>query len=547
MLDINNKGYTRKYVVGGSGVFTDINNMYNQAKSSDLFRALSGYTRKYVVGGSGLFTPFLSMLNKQVLSNAFNASRNFASRAAATDLGKTAVDAAKSAGKELATSAISTAKEIVINKGKKLIENVNKSSKLTPENKQELKNLINTLDNKLNEAVPDIREIRIFIESSDSFYHPHNSYLEIEGRLVKADGTAYADGDAIALANNGIMHLFERIEYRFFDQPVEIVSFPGIATTMLGLLKYPNDFQQSKALSQMWYKDNIAAADLVNNIGFSARQQYIIKKPTTKGKFEVSIPLSHIFGFCEDYDKVFYGLKHELFLLRQSDNNAIFRAAGVAAGKVDITRISLMMKRATPSLIKENELGNIILNKEILDVGFRSRYCSKTNVPQNTSFEWDLGTKTTEKPRYILVGFQTNRNENQEQNASIFDHCDLRNMWVNVNNEERYPATNYNLSFPNMKISRAYKNASNFAGDYYNMPDLISLCGITPSDYRDLYPIMYFNVSKQSEKMKNNNANIKIQAEFNTPVPAGTLIYALIISDRIGKLTSNGNKFMFEY
>ncbi|DAC81565.1 TPA_asm: hypothetical protein [Hydra adintovirus] len=118
-----------------------------------------GYTHKYEVGGSGLFTPFINMFNRQALSNALNTSRILASRAAATDLGKTAVDAAKSAGKELATSAISTAKEIVINKGKKLIENVNKSSKLTPENKQELKNLINTLDNKLNEAVPDISKI----------------------------------------------------------------------------------------------------------------------------------------------------------------------------------------------------------------------------------------------------------------------------------------------------------------------------------------------------------------------------------------------------
>ena len=115
-----------------------------------------GYTHKYEVGGSGLFTPFLNMFNKQALSNALNSSRIIASRAAATDLGKTAIDAVKSAGKELATSAISNAKEIVINKGKKIIENVNKSSKLTPENKQELKNLINSIDNTV---VPDINKI----------------------------------------------------------------------------------------------------------------------------------------------------------------------------------------------------------------------------------------------------------------------------------------------------------------------------------------------------------------------------------------------------
>ncbi|XP_065640581.1 uncharacterized protein LOC136073139 [Hydra vulgaris] len=389
-------------------------------------------------------------------------------------------------------------------------------------------------------------EIRIFIENSDSLFHPHEFYLEIEGRLVKADGTSYADDSAITLVHNGLMHLFERIEYKFYDSIVESVQSPGIATTMLGMLKYPNDFQQSKAMNQLWYKDNMATADLVNNTGFSTRQQFIIRKPTAKGTFELNIPLRHIFGFCDDYDKVFYGLKHELYMLRKSDYNAIFRAAGVAAGKVNITRISLMMRRVTPSAVADLELTKIIKSQETFDLGFRSRYLDKMNVPQNTSFDWRLGVRTTEKPRYILVGFQTNREGNQEQNSSIFDHCDLKNMWIELN-EERYPATNYNLSFPNMKITRAYRHASIFAEDYYNMTNLISLCGITPSDYRDLYPIMYFNVSKQSEKMKDSTVDIRLKAEFNIPVPAGTMIFALIISDRIAKLTSNGDRLRFEY
>ncbi|XP_065664868.1 uncharacterized protein LOC136086527 [Hydra vulgaris] len=392
----------------------------------------------------------------------------------------------------------------------------------------------------------NLGEIRIFIENSDSLFHPHESYLEIEGRLVKADGTAYANTDAITLTHNGLLHLFERIEYRFYDSVVESVNYPGIATTMLGMLKYPNDFQQSKAMNQLWYKDNITTADLVNNTGFSARQQFIIQKPTTKGSFEFSIPLRHIFEFCDDYDKVFYGLKHELFLLRRNDDNAIFKAAGVAAGKVNITRISLMMRRATPSDVANLQLVKIIKSQETLGMGFRSRFLDRTNVPQNTTFDWRLGLRTTEKPRYILVSFQTNREGNQEQNSSIFDHCDLKNMWIELN-EERYPATNYSLSFPNMKITRAYRHASNFAEDYYNMSNLISLCSITPLDYRDLYPIMYFDVSKQSERMKDSTVDIRLKAEFNTPVPANTIIFALIISDRIAKFTSNGDRLRFEY
>ena len=48
-------------------------------------------------------------------------------------------------------------------------------------------------------------EIVINIELQDLFTHPCESYLVFEGRLTKNDGAAYADGDAIALTNNGIM------------------------------------------------------------------------------------------------------------------------------------------------------------------------------------------------------------------------------------------------------------------------------------------------------------------------------------------------------
>ena len=86
---------------------------------------------------------------------------------------------------------------------------------------------------------------------------------------------------------------------------------PGQATTMLGLLKYPNDFSKSKGLNQLWYKDSSTATEKANT-GWNIRRQYIIRNSDPKGSFSFKIPLRHIFGFCEDYDKVVYGLKYSL-------------------------------------------------------------------------------------------------------------------------------------------------------------------------------------------------------------------------------------------
>ena len=94
-------------------------------------------------------------------------------------------------------------------------------------------------------------DIRISIESPDVFTHHSESYLIFESRLTKDDDTPYANTDELALTNNGIMHLFSRIEYHLSKQLIESLNYPGQATTMLGLLNYPNDFSKAQAHNQL--------------------------------------------------------------------------------------------------------------------------------------------------------------------------------------------------------------------------------------------------------------------------------------------------------
>ena len=89
------------------------------------------------------------------------------------------------------------------------------------------------------------QDIRLTIETQDIFTHPSESYLIVEGQLVRSDnGDAYVDtaNVLITLTNNGIMHLFKRIRYDLSGQEIENIMNVGQATTMLGLLKYPDDF-----------------------------------------------------------------------------------------------------------------------------------------------------------------------------------------------------------------------------------------------------------------------------------------------------------------
>ncbi|XP_065642447.1 uncharacterized protein LOC136074075 [Hydra vulgaris] len=313
------------------------------------------------------------------------------------------------------------------------------------------------------------------------------------------------------------MHLFSQISYQLSNQEIESVYYPGQATTMLGMLKYPNDFQLAQGLNQLWYKDS--STTTVNNTGFTLRQAYIIQKPTTKGTFSFCIPLRHIFGFCDDYNKFIYGFKHTQTLVRKGDTEAIFRNALAAAGKVNLDKTSLIMPYVTCDSIRFRvNLYKSIKSKVTLPVTFRARQCNTITVLQSTRFSWRLSVKTSpEKPRYVIVGFQTNKDGNQEVNSSIFDHCDLYYIMLN---QERYPAVDYNLSFPNHHFLRAYRDASVFSEKFYGTNDLITQSNITPSDYKDLYPLFVFDVSRQSEKLKSSVVDVQINATFNAAVPA---------------------------
>ena len=96
-----------------------------------------------------------------------------------------------------------------------------------------------------------------------------------------------------------------------------------------------------------------------------------------------------------------------------------------------------------------------------------------------------------ETPRWIVIGFQTGKSGEQTQNLAIFNHVNLKNMYVLLNST-RYPAVDYNLSFANQQFSRAYDDASLFGIRYFGMDELITRSNISPADYKTLYPLFVY-------------------------------------------------------
>ena len=408
--------------------------------------------------------------------------------------------------------------------------------------------------------------IVITIESQDIYTHPAESFLIIDGKLIKYDpapgpnppagsDAPYDNNDVVTLINNGIMYLFSDVRYHLASHEIEVLQNPGQATTMLGVLKYPDDFGKSQGLNQLWLKDeNNGSAvfdenDANYNNVFFERHKYIIGLPQPKGTFSFKIPLKHFLGFCEDYKKILYGMQQRLTLTRTTDDNAIFRTGG-NRGKVVLEKIRWFMPHVIPSDAYRLQLDKVIEKKEKIPVGYRMLQCDTTQVPTNQkTFTWRLGVKSSpDIPRFIIVGFQSNKNNNQTTNPAIFDLLFLRNIYVTLN-AKRYPDTDYENDFTANQYSRIYGDTALFRKKFFNMDELVSNCGINPIEFKKLYPLHVFDVTKQSEKLKTSVSDIHVKAFFNANpnpgndnLPANNMAYAVIISDRLFHFVSDGSK-----
>jgi len=63
-----------------------------------------------------------------------------------------------------------------------------------------------------------------------------------------------------------MMHHFSNIKYQLSGQEIESPFHPGQATTMLGLLKFSDDFQKSTGLNNLWFKIQTQTLELLEII-----------------------------------------------------------------------------------------------------------------------------------------------------------------------------------------------------------------------------------------------------------------------------------------
>nr|XP_022905903.1 uncharacterized protein LOC111417766 [Onthophagus taurus] len=144
-------------------------------------------------------------------------------------------------------------------------------------------------------------EIRIAIQQQDLYTLPSQSFIYVQGKLLKDEGTVDKDSK---LSANPIAHMFSEVRFECGGNVIDRVRNPGIASTLKNLC--------SLTRSEYYH---------ASNAGFEYTN---VKVNENTGDFDFCVPLEHFLGFAEDYNKILINLRQELVLVRSNlDKNVI--------------------------------------------------------------------------------------------------------------------------------------------------------------------------------------------------------------------------------
>jgi len=360
----------------------------------------------------------------------------------------------------------------------------------------------------------------------DAYTLPCESYIFIEGKVLKPEAIDATKGIGnFNFTNNGLAFLFSEMRYELNGTEIQKLKSPGISSTLKGYCSHtPNDL----------YELENAAWDL--NMESVENKNFI-----TNDKFSGCIPLKHLFGFCEDYKKILLNCNQQIILNRAStDYDALYVTGTAVSENIDKNKkVSIELSKILWKMpvVKVNDREKLKLLKVIdarkpLSCAYRTwDLCEYPVLPKNTSHSWTVKSSSLlEKPRFAIIGFQTNRKNNILNQSGCFDSCNLKNLKVHLNNEV-YPYEDFRSYFKDKNTSVLFKMYTDFQKSYYDKESSASL--LSKIDFIKHAPIVVVDLSRQNDNVKISTVDLRIEFETDDAVPEKTAAYCLILHDQI--------------
>lgn len=346
-------------------------------------------------------------------------------------------------------------------------------------------------------------EIRIPIQHQDLYTLPCESFLYIEGKLITND-----ENNMCTMGNNCVAFMFDEMRYELDGVEIDRNRNVGITSAIKNYISLTTE--KSKALKYASW--NLTGYSLVN------------------GNFNFCMPLSTLFGFCEDYKRIIINARHELVLIRsRNDNNCLITRADTTP-RIELLKVQWRMPHVALSEVAKLSLLRTLESGRFLSICFRSWDLYEFPLLQNTTkHSWAVKAVTQlEKPRYVIFALQTGRKNVLSENAAQFDACKLTNVRLHLNSEF-YPYDDMNVDFDKNRYAVLYNMYARFRKAYYGCDNTY----LTIDDFIHYGPFVVIDCSRQNESVKSATVDVRIEFDCKENIPVNTTAYCLIIHDRM--------------
>ena len=289
------------------------------------------------------------------------------------------------------------------------------------------------------------------------------------------------------------------------------------------------------------------------SIGFDRnrgrRKNELTNNKTIKGKYHIRIYLKDIFAYVEHQEKGTYGLGYKLTLTRNTDNAVLNKDNAVANGRVKINSLDWYVPHYSPNLEEYNKLMTQIKKNSpiLLHYSERSVFMKEVNTQNLWTFE--LGTQEgINVPIWIFVAFQQNDRQNDQNLNNDTFYRPLVTSAQCIIGTEKYPDSGILLNYNDDDYSQGYGQIKE-AFKALTKDNLLQPY-ISDDDFRSSnngdnigYNIYAFDIRYQ--KNFESSQPIKVEFKFDGVVPAGIYGYALVLTNKLISISSDGQR-MFD-
>ena len=379
-------------------------------------------------------------------------------------------------------------------------------------------------------------QIYINIPREDSVISLLNSYIKLNFDVLRVDNSnRYVDVNDIRLVNLGPIALFSNYKLTTSSgKHLEEISHAHIVSLMYKLLTSSKD-----------------GDDL--SIGFDRsrgrRKNELTNNKNIKGKYHIRIYLKDIFGFAEHQEKGTYGLGYKLTLTRNTDNAVLNKDNAVANGRVKINSLDWYVPHYSPNLEEYNKLMTQIKKNTPTQLNYVERSFFMKEVNTQSLWTFELGTQEgINVSIWIFVAFQQNDRENDQNLNNDTFYRPLVTSAQCIIGTENYPDSGILINYNDDDYSQGYGQIKE-AFKALTKDNLLQPY-ISDDDFRSSnngdnigYNIYVFDIRYQ--KNFESSQPIKVEFKFDGVVPAGIYGYALVLTNKLISISSDGQR-MFD-